>query len=90
VSDQLTLVKSPEADVSLVDLRAFDDVSALFERRHSLEGPALIRVSADVGGETLTARERRRRLHLRRTGGPRRPPSGLNGPLHARFSVPSS
>jgi len=53
VSDRLTLVQSAECDVSLLDLRGFDDIDALFEQRRSLDGPVLIRVSADVVGDAI-------------------------------------
>jgi diguanylate cyclase (GGDEF)-like protein len=54
VSDQLTLVTSAEADVSLLDLRGFDDLDALFAQRGSLDGPALLRVDPAVVSEALS------------------------------------
>lgn len=52
-SDRLTLVDSAECEVTLLDLRGFDDLDALFERRRTLEGPMLVRVSGDVAASAI-------------------------------------
>jgi diguanylate cyclase (GGDEF)-like protein len=46
-------VTSAEADVSLLDLRGFDDIDALFAQRESLDGPALLRVDPDQVSDAL-------------------------------------